>query len=49
MVSVDVIDVNASDGPWRALGAGESPEVLMLQRLGWRSRVRFREGSRPSS
>jgi predicted O-methyltransferase YrrM len=40
VVSVDVIDVNASDGPWRALGAGESPEA-MLQRLGWRARVRF--------
>jgi predicted O-methyltransferase YrrM len=40
VVSVDVIDVNAGDGPWRALGAGESPEA-MLQRLGLGSRVRF--------
>lgn len=40
VVTVDVIDVNASDGPWSAIGAGESP-ADMLRRIGLAHRVQF--------
>jgi predicted O-methyltransferase YrrM len=40
VVTVDILDVNARDGPWRGLGTGESP-AAMMERLGLSSRVHF--------
>jgi len=40
VVSVDVLDVNAADGPWREVGAAEAPADL-ARRLGLADHIRF--------